>query len=413
MYFASGAEIRALYPATRGIRVGYVASGRRTTRIPFHLPETALERHGVIFGKQGSGKTVFLKNLLSDNLYGQDGDGLQVPALVFGHPDLVLENRSAGTLGLLALEDDRIVTFGYDRAIKLHPQEIALEDVFHQFPEMSPAMRDLWFHVARRSPGDFIGRLARYDVNADPLELVLRTEQVGAPKKPVQRGVAPRSTVNACIRQARILGSQLSASAQPVLSRIALALQERKTVLVNTYNLSDYGAAFFIRLVLTRLTRLGERALHKGRAQRYFVIVDEAQHFLQRAAEEVTEFVRTCRKFGVTLFFATQSPSCIPTSVYGQLYTTVSFHLSKADVRALLEVCPALEDTKHVLLRPPLKNTLGTAAVSALGYPYPCTIRTEPFERVVERIRRLRESLKHEGGTHDGRRTALPAPARG
>ena len=136
-----------------------------------------------------------------------------------------------------------------------------------------------------------------------------------------------------------------------------------------------------MRLLLSRLQRAGKHASHKGIPQRFFVIIDEAQHFIKRAGESVAEFIMECRKFGVTLLLSTQSPKSIPEAVYGQIYSTLSFHMNKADIKVLVDNAPALDDYKAIIRRPPLKKTLGIGIIQAAGYPYPAVIKVPRFER--------------------------------
>ena len=184
---------------------------------------------------------------------------------------------------------------------------------------------------------------------------------------------------------------------------------------MNTFNMTDYYQGLFVQLLLGRLQRAGKYAMHKRISQRFLVVIDEAQHFLKRAGDSISEFVIECRKFGITLILATQSPKNIPDNVYGQIYSTIAFHLNRADAQVLVEAAPALAEAnsgsagvpstatasaeptwiaveaapalaeaKSVIQRPPIKRTLGIAVVQAMGYPYPAVIRVPRFERRIE-----------------------------
>ncbi len=378
---ADDSEIGKLYPNSKenSIPIGYVASGYQTTQVPFKLDmDTALARHIAVFGKNGTGKTNFLKELIASNLELAN----PVPMLVFGHPDLGVDNpNDNGTRGLSALGDDRIVLFGYDKRIKLSPEELSLSDIFDQF-DMSTSMRDLWVHMNTREPKRFIEILANYDLNADPYKI--HRQQVPDPKnkgKTRTVGIVPMPTIDAVSKQARILNNYIDAKAPPIVSQILMELKRGKTVLVNTFFMSDYWQGLFVKLLLNRLQQSGKYAMHRKVAQRYLVVIDEAKHFIDRTGEKVTEFVMQCRKFGVTLLLSTQSPASIPASVYGQIYSTISFHLNKADLKVLVDYAPLLEDCKSMILRPPLKKSLGLAIVQAVGYPYPAVIKVPHFER--------------------------------
>ncbi|MCK4306781.1 ATP-binding protein [candidate division WOR-3 bacterium] len=381
VFKADDNEIGKLYPNSKenSIPIGYVASGYKTTQVPFKLDmDTALSRHIAVFGKNGTGKTNFLKELIGSNLQLDN----PVPMLVFGHPDLGVDNpNDNGTRGLSSLESDKIVLFGYDKRIKLSPEELSLGDIFDQF-DMSTSMRDLWMHMQTREPNKFIEILAKYDVNADPYKI--HRQQIPDPKDKGETktvGISPMPTVDAVSRQARILANYIDSKAPPIIAQILLELKRGKTVLVNTFNMTEYYQGLFVKLLLNRLQRAGKSAMHKKIAQRYFVIIDEAQHFISTTGDKIKEFIFQCRKFGVTLLLSTQSPASIPASVYGQIYSTISFHLNKADLKVLVDYAPLLEDCKSMILRPPLKKTLGLAIVQAVGYPYPAAIKVPHFER--------------------------------
>ena len=94
-----------------------------------------------------------------------------------------------------------------------------------------------------------------------------------------------------------------------------------------------------------------------------------------------TGFIQECRKFGITLILATQSPSYLPAGVFGQVHSVISFHLNRPDLRMLCEQAPLLADCRSIILRPPLKKTLGLGIVQAYGYPYPAVVKIPRFER--------------------------------
>ncbi len=375
-------EIARLYPCKQGLEIGKVASGWKTTAVPFKLSvDGALTRHMLVVGKNGSGKTNFLKELIAANLALEEPLAL----LVFGHPDLGADNpNDNGTRGVTALGSERVVTVGYDRPVKLSPQEIGLSDIFEQFPDMSTAMRDLWNYMQTREPDKFIQTLARYDLSADPLILIRKTINDRKTRQSKTVGVATVPTIDAVCKQARVLNNYIDGTASPVVSQILTDLKRGKTVLVNTFNMTDYYQGLFVQLLLGRLQRAGKYAMHKRISQRFLVVIDEAQHFLKRAGDSISEFVMECRKFNITLVLATQSPKNIPENVYGQVYSTIAFHLNRADAQALVEAAPALAEAKSVIQRPPIKRTLGIAVVQALGYPYPAVIRVPRFERRIE-----------------------------
>ena len=378
----NGFDIARLYPCPNGITIGNVASGWKTTHVPFKLSlDNALTRHMLVVGKNGSGKTNFLKELIAANITQNE----PVAMLVFGHPDLGADNpNDRGTRGVTALENDTVITVGFDRTIKLSPQEIGVSDIFEQFPDMSTSMRDLWYYMQSQEPNKFINILATYDLTKDPLKLIRATiiDKVSKQKKAV--GIATVQTIDAVCKQARIINNYIDENATPVVSQILGNLKRGKTVLVNTFNMTDYYQGLFVRLILGRLQKAGKHAMHRNISQRILVVIDEAQHFIKRAGTTIAEFVMECRKFGITLIFSTQTPKSIPENVYGQIYSTIAFHLNRADAQALLDVAPSLAEAKNVILRPPLKRTMGTAIVQALGYPYPAVIRVPRFERRFE-----------------------------
>lgn len=378
---AKNDDISKLYPCQNGLQIGRITSGIKVSDVSFYLTSEALSRHFAVFGKNGSGKTNFLKEMIAANME-QDHS---IPMLVFGHPDIGLDNpNDKGTRGIVALNNSKVVTFGYNGKIMLSPEELSLSDIFDQF-EMSTAMMDLWQYVQSKEPQNFVRMLAQYDLNADPLKLIRKIIRDPKTKNTTTTGISTIPTIDAVCKQARILNNYIDSKAAPVVSQILSELKRGKTVLVNTFNMSEYYQGLFVKLLLSRLQRAGKHAMHKGVPQRFFVIIDEAQHFIQRAGESVPEFIRECRKFGVTLLLSTQSPKSIPESVYGQIYSTLSFHMNKADLKVLVDNAPALEDYTTIIRRPPLKQTLGIGIIQAAGYPYPAVIKVPRFERRFEK----------------------------
>lgn len=374
---ANESDINKLFPLQRGLHIGQITNGIQESNVPFYLSRETLSRHFAVFGKNGSGKTNFLKELIAANIE-QDNP---LPMLVFGHPDIGMDNpNDNGTRGIMAMNRARVTAIGYKQKILLSPQEIALSDIFDQF-EMSTAMRDLWHYVQSKEPQDFIRKLARYDLNADPLKLIRKVIRDPKTKQSTTTGISTIPTIDAVCKQARILNNYIDTKATPIIAHILAELKRGKTVLVNTFNMSEYYQGLFVKLLLSRLQKAGKHALHRGIPQQFFVIIDEAQHFIKRAGESIGEFIMECRKFGVTLLLSTQSPKSIPEAVYGQIYSTLSFHMNKADIKTLVDNAPALDDYKAIIRRPPLKKTLGIGIIQAAGYPYPAVIKIPRFER--------------------------------
>ena len=379
VYRALPEDIAGPYPPNKGLKIGCVTSGIKETPVPFCLDkDTALTRHMAIFGKNGSGKTNLLKETIAANLESKD----PLPMLVFGHPDLGMDNpNDGGSRGLSTLFDSRLALLGYQDPIQVSTDELSLTDIFEHFENMSASMKDLWAYVQTREPKRFIKILADYDVNDDPLEI--RRKQVKDPntKTTLVQGVATLRTIDAVCKQARILSRYVDENAPPVLAQMIGYLKQKKTVLVNTFNMSDYQQGWFIQLVLERLQRAGKAAMHKKVAIRILVIIDEAQHFIARAGDAIGEFCREARKFGLTIVFSTQSPLTIPESIKGQIYSVIAFHLNRPDIAELAKTAPTLYDLRHTISRPPLKSTLGVAITHAMGYPYPAIIKVPHFER--------------------------------
>jgi len=379
VYRALPDDIAGIYPPSEGVCIGNVTSGIKETPVPFFLGrDTALSRHCAIFGKNGSGKTNLLKEVIAANQESKE----PLPMLVFGHPDLGLSNpNDGGSKGLSSLYSENLVLLGYRTPIKVSPEELSLYDIFEHFENMSTSMKDLWAHMHSREPKTFIHTLAGYDVNDDPLELHRKTIKDRQNNTIEVKGVANLRTIDAVSKQARVLCRYVDAKAPPVLSQIIGHLKQKKTVLVNTFNLSDSQQGWLIKLVLERLQKAGKAAMHKGIGIRFLVIVDEAQHFVARTGEAIGEFCREARKFGLTILFATQSPLTIPESIKGQIYSVISFHINRPDLVELAKMAPSLYDLRNTIARPPLKNTVGVAIAHTSGYPYPAIVKVPLFER--------------------------------
>ena len=173
------------------------------------------------------------------------------------------------------------------------------------------------------------------------------------------------------------------------LAKILADLKRGKTVLINTFDMSEYYQGLFVKLLLRRLQKAGKHALHKNIAQRILVVIDEAQHFVRTVGDSIAEFVMECRKFGITLLLSPQSPKSIPERVAGQIYSIISFHLNKADLKVLVELAPTLDECRSMIAHPTLKQTLGLAIVQAAGYPYPAVIKVPRFERRIEQTKQM------------------------
>jgi hypothetical protein len=134
VFRATDQDIATLYPLSdaQGLNVGKIASGYKVSNVDFRLGVSALTRHMAVFGKNGTGKTNFLKELITSNLELPE----PLPMLVFGHPDIGSDNpNDKGTVGLGRLENSRVVMLGYKEALKLSPDEIALDDRVHSRKE--------------------------------------------------------------------------------------------------------------------------------------------------------------------------------------------------------------------------------------------------------------------------------------
>jgi len=50
------------------LKIGFITSGIKASTVPYHLTHEALSRHFAVFGKNGSGKTNCLKELIAVNI---------------------------------------------------------------------------------------------------------------------------------------------------------------------------------------------------------------------------------------------------------------------------------------------------------------------------------------------------------
>ena len=365
-----------------GIPIGRITSGLEPTPTWFRMERyTALRRHMAVFGKSGSGKTTLLKWMVLANREQQN----PLPMLLFGHPDLALDNPNhGGSKGLIALNDPDIVATGYDKPLQITSDELSFDDIAGAFEEMTGPQRDFWWYMFQNYQDSCIDTLATYDINDDPLTLRRHQEKDPNDKNlKLTVGVANARTIDACCRQARQLSRLVSSKGNHVLNTIMSNLKRGNTVLVNTFDLSNFHQGILVNIILNRLVRAGKESMHKKVPMEVLVLIDEAQHFIARAGDAIGEFCREARKFGVTLCFLTQSPQLIPQTISGQLSSVVAFHLNKTDLKALDEMAPMLADLHSVIAVPPLKHSRGLALVQAEGYPFPAIIKVPHFEEIL------------------------------
>ena len=386
VYRATSSEISQLYPEPKGgLRVGYVADGCHATEVAFSLAKPDLARHGVIYGKNGVGKTNALKLIALLNVTGPE----PVPVIIFGHPDIGMDNpNDEGTKGLIGLNHPQIVHFGYEKLLRVHTSEIALDQVYQSY-EWTQAQRYLIREVYDMDPATYVTTLASYDEHEDPLKLIFTSERSGSKRFPKvsRHGYATVRTVNVVKRRFRELARIVDDTASPLLPQIVQAVLDGKTILINTFDVEAEQQAILVKLILHRLQDVGIRSYGRTKALRLTVMIDEAQAFIEHVGEELTRFLKGCRKNGISLFLSTQSPSnqSLPPEVKNEIHNIIAFSLNPDAIPALAGMSPDLANLKEVITHRAIGQYMGVAAVVTRSQRLSVIVKFPRFEDELEK----------------------------
>jgi hypothetical protein len=312
-----------------GKPIGHDADGRSV-----HVPPEAFERHSVITGSTGTGKTAVLTSFAVDDLrtgrtfvfvdcHGQAADRIVANADALGRPVLVLDPLDPGTGRLRPLpslgSEDTDLTEVQRAAGRL------CDAIATAFPDSSWT-GPRWHNLARSLMtlaavhGAEIAEIVEWVNDPDLLREACRQSLL----PPIDRANllnlhSPNNSDAAGVRDwivckfntftssivRRILASA-GAGVDP-----AAALAEGIPVIVNLGALTTSDAAMVGHLVLaTVLDAAFDRRFENGLSVSAYI--DEAHRYPMRGLERV---INEGRKFGLTLMFATQSLALLEPSL--------------------------------------------------------------------------------------------------
>ncbi len=350
------------------------------------VPLASLNRHGLIAGATGTGKTktlqVFAEQLSRQGipvfLADLKGDltGLAVPSA--GHPEI--DERMAGLeipweaesfpVELLSLTGERgtplrvpVSEFGPLLLAKVmdcsDTQESVLQVVFRFADEQKLALLDL-----------------------EDLVAVLRflTSDEGREVQDTYGGMAT-STLNVLLRKAMELETQGAEDffGEPAFDVADLKRQRDGKGVITVMNLTDVQTKprIFSTFMMWLLAELYETSPELGDPDRPELVffLDEAHLLFDGATKSLREAVETTvrmiRSKGIGVFFVTQSPTDLPDEVLGQLGNRVQHALrafTPQDQKAITRTAATFPRTDHYDVAELLQAVgTGEALVTVLG----------------------------------------------
>jgi len=327
--------------------------------------EKLVERSSGVFGKSGTGKTFFTRQLLIGTLqkgkavnlifdmqseYGWEGSseqGLKVKALKQLFPDRVavftLDEESSRRR---RVSTDFVVRIGYD---EIEPEDMAL---LRQTLNLTEPAVEAVYQMRRRFGRNWLPATLALKDSDETKELLNRLNIHESTFQNLQRGLAT-------IGRLPFIEPHVSADA---VGHILDHLDRGVNVVLEFGRYKDFTAYILVANLLTRRiyaqyrermeTAMGEDA---ARPIPLVITIEEAHRFLNPGVASQTIFgtiAREMRKYNVTLMVIDQRPSGIDEEVMSQIGTKITFLLdNERDIDSVLAGVSGKSELKSVLAK--------------------------------------------------------------
>ncbi len=358
------------------------------TKICMDLPEFAKRSNG-IFGKSGTGKTFFTRQLLIGMLQKS-----QAVNLVFDMQNEYgwkgLDERGKDVKGLKQLFPSSVAVFALDEEhtkqrgispdflVKIGYDEIEPDDIvsLRQTLNLTDPAVEAVYQLHRRFGPTWLKDVLDLQDTEEIKELLTRLNIHEGTFMNLRRGlgvirrlpfIVPHSQTNAVDS---ILGY--------IEKGMNIVLEFGRFRDITTY---VFVANMLTRRIYTRYQEKSERAMDQKSKPRPLVItIEEAHKFLNPEVANQTIFgtiAREMRKYNVTLLIIDQRPSGIDEEVMSQLGTKIAFLLdNEKDVDNVLSGAPGKGELKAVLSKLEPKQQ---ALIFGHALPMPVVIRTREY----------------------------------
>ena len=358
------------------------------TKICMDLQEFAKRSNG-IFGKSGTGKTFFTRQLLIGMLQKS-----QAVNLVFDMQNEYgwkgLDERGKDVKGLKQLFPSSVAVFALDEEhtrqtglapdfmVKIGYDEIEPEDVvsLRQTLGLTDPAVEAVYQLHRRFGPTWLKDVLDLQDSEEIKELLGRLNIHESTFMNLRRGLG-------VIRRLPFIVSHSQSNAvDSMLGYIEkgmnIVLQFGRFRDITTY---VFVANMLTRRIYTRYQEKSERAMDQKSKPRPLVItIEEAHKFLNPEVAEQTIFgtiAREMRKYNVTLLIIDQRPSGIDEEVMSQLGTKIAFLLdNEKDVDNVLSGASGKNELKAVLSKLEPKQQ---ALIFGHALPMPVVVRTREY----------------------------------
>jgi uncharacterized protein len=358
------------------------------TKICLDLVEFAKRSNG-IFGKSGTGKTFFTRQLLIGMLQKS-----QTVSLIFDMQNEYgwkgIDERDKDVKALKQLFPSVVAVFALDEEharqrpvspdflVKIGYDEIEPEDVvsLRQTLGLTDPAVEAVYQLHRKFGSTWLQDVLEIQ-NAEEIKILLEKLNIHEGTfQNLRRGLG-------VIRRLPFI---VPHSRQNAVDTILGYLEKGMNIVLEFGRFRDITTYIFVanmltRRIYTRYQEKSERALDpKGKPRPLVITIEEAHKFLNPEVASQTIFgtiAREMRKYNVTLLVIDQRPSGIDEEVMSQLGTRISFLLdNEKDVDSVLSGASGKNELKSVLSKLEPKQQ---ALIFGHALPMPVVIRTPEY----------------------------------
>jgi hypothetical protein len=358
------------------------------TRLCLNM-ERFVARSSGVFGKSGTGKTFFTRQLLIGMLqkgkavnlifdmhseYGWEGrseTGHKVKALKQLFPEkmavFTLDEESSRKRGV---STDSVVRIGYD---EIEPQDMVL---LRQTLNLTEQATEAVYQLARRFGRNWLLRASELKDTEEIQALLEELHIHESTFQNLQRGI---NTI-------KRLPFLVSHSPDNPVARILAYLDKGTNVVLEFGRYDDVTAYILVANILSRrihdqYRERVERAMGESIAppQPLVITIEEAHKFLNPGVADQTIFgtiAREMRKYNVTLLVIDQRPSGIDEEVMSQIGTKITFLLdNERDIDSVLAGVSGKSELKSILAKLATKQQ-----ALIFGHAVPMPVAFQPRE---------------------------------